>query len=101
MAYKSILDPKNISKTDTERCIELTASLNRGSPGSPGKNHLNRYFRGEALSLKAAVIAKCCDCSGYYLDGKTDCAVHTCPLYSFMPYGKLRSTRNKIVDPTI
>jgi len=34
----------------------------------------------------AAMLAKCHECCGYYVDGKVDCAVPTCPLYRWMPY---------------
>ena len=32
--------------------------------------------------------AKCNDCCGGYVDGKKDCEIEWCPLYSFMPYRK-------------
>lgn len=40
-------------------------------------------------SLKAAVIAKCYDCNAGYHDGRKDCEMVYCPLYSWMPYRKL------------
>lgn len=33
-----------------------------------------------------AILAKCHDCTGYYADGKVDCEVVKCPLYTYMPY---------------
>lgn len=33
-----------------------------------------------------AVKAKCHECCGYWADGKHDCGITTCPLYSWMPY---------------
>jgi hypothetical protein len=40
-------------------------------------------------SLKAAILAKCHDCSGHYQDGRVDCGVNVCSLYAYMPYRKL------------
>lgn len=33
-----------------------------------------------------AIMAKCHDCMGGYLDGRNDCTTTTCPLYSWMRY---------------
>jgi hypothetical protein len=33
-----------------------------------------------------AINHKCHDCCGEYYDGKDDCEIVSCPLYSFMPY---------------
>lgn len=41
------------------------------------------------VSRALAVIAKCHDCMGCYEEGKLDCGVVGCSLYSFMPYRKL------------
>jgi len=37
-----------------------------------------------------AFKAKCCECSANYLDGRTDCQIIRCPLYSRHPYRKLK-----------
>jgi hypothetical protein len=37
---------------------------------------------------KTAIELQCWQCCGHYSDGKIDCEVTTCPLYSFMPYRK-------------
>lgn len=36
----------------------------------------------------AAMKMKCHDCCGEYFDGRDDCEVTRCPLYSWMPYRK-------------
>jgi hypothetical protein len=36
----------------------------------------------------SAMLAKCHDCMGYYLDGKVDCENPRCSLYPWMPYRK-------------
>jgi hypothetical protein len=33
-----------------------------------------------------AIKAKCKDCMANYCDGRRDCGVPSCPLYTFMPY---------------
>lgn len=40
-------------------------------------------------SMRQAVLAKCHDCMGEYVDGRCDCGVPRCALYYWMPYGKL------------
>ena len=61
------------------------------APTSRGKTNLLKYLNGGKLTRSAAIIAKCCDCMGYHIDGRTDCQTAECPLYPFMPYrGKKR-----------
>ncbi len=61
------------------------------APISTGKGHLLRYLSGERLTQRQAILAKCCDCCGHYVDGRYDCDVPLCPLYPIMPYqGKMR-----------
>lgn len=61
---------------------------NRKTRRLPGKDAWELANRGEGdkLSLKQAVLAKCYDCMGGYVDGRQDCGVNTCPLYRWMPY---------------
>jgi hypothetical protein len=56
------------------------------APTSGGKSNLLKHYNGDALTYKQAVIAKCCDCCGGYVDGRTDCGMPSCPLYGFQPY---------------
>lgn len=51
-----------------------------------GKNELAKYLRGERLTRKQALLARCYDCMGGYTDGKYSCKIVNCPLYPFMPY---------------
>jgi len=62
---------------------------------APGFKHLIRFEQGEKLSLKQSILAKCCECTGKYADGKRDCGISKCPLYPFMPYGKAWEHRLK------
>jgi hypothetical protein len=64
-------------------------------PESGGKTNLVKHLEGKTLSARQAVIAKCCDCMGYYVDGRLDCKMPDCSLYPFMPY---RENKVKLVS---
>ena len=51
-----------------------------------GKKELLMFLKGEKISKSQAILAKCYECMGYYIDGGTDCCVKSCPLYTFMPF---------------
>lgn len=51
-----------------------------------GLKELKDHLAGKRLSMKQAVLAKCCDCMGEYEDGRVDCNIPACPLYPWMPY---------------
>lgn len=51
-----------------------------------GRKELIRYMEGEKLTYREAVLAKCYDCMGGYVDSRHDCGIPTCSLYPFMPY---------------
>lgn len=57
-----------------------------------GKNQLIKHLEGQKLTHKGAILAKCYECMGYYIDGKVDCHIKMCPLYNHMPF------RGKEVD---
>lgn len=44
-------------------------------------------------SMLKAVKEKCRDCMCDYVDGRNDCEMGKCPLYFWMPYGKLKKER--------
>jgi hypothetical protein len=56
------------------------------APKSAGKGHLIRHLQGEKLTQRQAILAKCCDCMGYFTDGRSDCSMKTCSLHPYMPY---------------
>jgi len=60
------------------------------APSSTGKRHLLKHLEGGRLTQRQAILAKCCDCMGYYVDGRADCQMPACPLYGFMPYREKR-----------
>jgi len=56
---------------------------------SAGKTQLMRHLDGKTLTRSQAIYAKCCDCMGYYFDGRGDCKMKHCPLYPFIRYRSL------------
>jgi len=56
------------------------------APMHRGKRELQAHLKGEPMSRAQAILAKCFDCEGYHLDGKTVCTSTDCPLYPFTPY---------------
>lgn len=58
----------------------------RTAPASSGKTNLLKYMKGDVLTQRQVILAKCCECMGYYIDGRECCGIQTCPLYPFMPY---------------
>lgn len=55
-------------------------------PASSGKTQYLKYLKGEELTYREAVLAKCAECCCGYVDGRYDCQIPACPLYQFMPY---------------
>ena len=58
----------------------------RAGTQSRGQTHYLRYLHGERLTQREAILAKCCDCMCYHVDGRLDCRMPLCSLYPFMPY---------------
>ena len=56
------------------------------APKSAGKGHLLRHLKGDKLTQRQGILAKCCDCMGYHADGREDCLMKSCSLYPWMPY---------------
>ena len=56
------------------------------APKSGGRTKLLKHLNGERLAAREAIIAKCCDCMCYHVDGRVDCRMPLCSLYPFMPY---------------
>ncbi|PLX70320.1 MAG: hypothetical protein C0602_05785 [Denitrovibrio sp.] len=55
-------------------------------PTSSGKTQYQRFLYGKDLTYRQAVLAKCAECCGGYVDGRGDCKATKCPLYPLMPY---------------
>lgn len=54
-----------------------------------------KYLSGKNLTKSVAITAKCFECMGHYDDGPCDCEIVKCPLYPFMPYGKIKVNKPK------
>ena len=70
--------------TDSER-HRLIAECET-SPISSGRTQYLRFLNGEKLTYREALLAKCAECCCFYVDGRYDCEVSSCPLYNSMPY---------------
>jgi len=59
-----------------------------------GTSYQLQHEAGKRLTRGQAILAKCADCMGNYVDGRTDCEMPKCPLYTWMPY----KGKSRIVD---
>ena len=50
------------------------------APRARGKKELLKHLSGKHLTRSEALLAKCYECMGYYVDGKADCRIYDCPL---------------------
>jgi len=75
--------------------MELVKEIEKYGKESPGKKYYLRLLKGECLTMKQAILAKCFDCCGFYVDGKLDCTVVDCSLYPFMPYRKDKQKKKR------
>ena len=51
-----------------------------------GSAFLKKHRAGVRLSRTQAILAKCADCCGDYVDDREDCGIPRCPLYPWYPY---------------
>ncbi len=66
---------------------------------SAGKTNLIKHLKGERLTQRQAILAKCCDCMCYHADGRLDCQMPHCALYSWMPYRDDRRSPKMAISP--
>jgi hypothetical protein len=66
-------------------------------PVAKGKKELLAHLDGKTLTLKQQIISKCYDCMGYYQDGKIDCGISACALYSSMPYNPNKTVKKRVM----
>ena len=64
-------------------------------PASSGLSAIIANSKGERLSMRKRILGKCCECMGYYIDGRADCGVKACILHVAMPYRADRVKRGK------
>lgn len=62
--------------------------IDKYGKSAKGRKELINHLSGERLTARQAILAKCYECMGLYVDGKVDCEIQDCPLYPFMPYRK-------------
>ena len=55
-------------------------------PTARGRAEFMKFAEGKRLTRGDSLKAKCYECMGYYIDGRQDCRVKSCPLYPYMPY---------------
>ncbi len=67
-----------------ERCSDIK----RYGKAAKGRSEILRHLAGDRLTRGEAIMAKCYECEGYYLDGKVACSIGACPLQPFNPYAK-------------
>lgn len=58
------------------------------SPNSRGRTLYLKYLNGEQLTASQSIIAGCFCCMNGHIDGRLDCEIPQCPMYSWMPYRK-------------
>jgi hypothetical protein len=69
-----------------QKVVSERVSIIETAPASGGKTKLLEYLHGAILTRGNSIKAKCCECMGYYVDGRYSCEIPTCPLFYYMPY---------------
>lgn len=83
----------------TRRAEQMIDMLD-AAPASSGLTRLLKHLSGTRLTQREAILAKCCDCMGYYYDGKASCEMPMCPLYPYMPYREGEKTARNAAAKT-
>lgn len=63
-----------------------------------GSKEYMDFMNGKKLSARAAIRAKCYECSGYYMDGVSACHIKTCPLYFYNPYNGRWKVESEVLE---
>lgn len=77
---------ETISGSGGESGGETNPCQKTEEPYGPEKEEALIYTVSPRPSLVEAIKCKCCECSANYDDGRLDCRIRKCPLYSRMPY---------------
>lgn len=88
-SFKKRFDAATTCYNNVLRNKEMLERINDASKCS-GRSNIIKSITGQKISASAAIVAKCFDCCGHYIDGRKDCEVSYCPLYPWMPYGLMR-----------
>ncbi len=78
--------------TEASKLIEKVGGFARG------RNEILKHLAGERVTQRQAIIAKCYDCMGFYADGRVDCGIETCALYSYSPYGSKPAAKRVVSE---
>ena len=90
MAKKPYLRSADTLRKEIKRIKSI-----EGTPQSSGKRFLLKILQGDKVNRGDSLLAKCCECMGYYVDGRYDCEVPLCPIYRYMPYREKIRPRGK------
>jgi hypothetical protein len=64
-----------------------------------GKKEYIEYLETDKkLPPRKAILANCYQCMNSYLDGRVDCEIMDCPLYSYMPYRRGMEKMKKVLS---
>jgi hypothetical protein len=55
-----------------------------------GDIQYRKFLKGEKLTRKEAMLAKCYECNGL-VDSREDCEVDTCPMYGYRLHPSLKT----------
>ena len=55
-------------------------------PLAIGKKEYLKHISGGKITRTQAMKAKCYECMGYFVDGKMDCKIESCPMFFYRPY---------------
>lgn len=76
----------------------IAAQVAERGAGMKGKTDMLKFLKGEPVTQRQAIQAKCYDCMGYFQDGANgnrDCGDKLCPLYPYNPNAAPTDWREK------
>lgn len=77
---------------------DLIEQIEKVGSASRGRLELINHLNGGKVTTRQAIHAKCYDCMGYYADGRNDCEIETCPLYSYSPFGSKPAAKRVVSE---
>lgn len=64
----------------------LIAHIEKEGLKARGKKELIAHLKGEKISRSGGMRAACYQCMGYFVDGRQDCGIETCPMFAWRPF---------------
>jgi hypothetical protein len=83
----AILKMESEVKMDDEASKRIMSSWRSGKKRA-GRMDLFKHLRGNRITQRQAIRAKCYDCNG--MGELKSCSIETCSLFHYSPYKKLR-----------